>query len=238
MPSVLAVFAIMGAAMQLSSVSPGSDAGGPFAHGETVGRPRLLEAPLTLAVLSRSNEGAMGDLDASSGAASEELRLRHLRTWERGLKWATAGSLLVTSTLGALVAINQPTAFGDGRCFTAGSPIFGTYGCDRGLSTLHGISGVMSATLYTANGVLALSIPGPVGNVSETARPWHRALTYVHLGGIILQPILGLVSAYPQVIGMQNTGPTDTFPRTTRTVHLFLGIVTTAAYLATLALEQ
>ncbi len=178
-------------------------------------------------------QGATSELDAPV----DEVRLRRLRRWERALKWSTAGSLVVTSTLGTMVAVNQPTAFGDGRCQT-GNPILGTYGCDRGLSTLHGSSGILSAILYTSDGVLALAIPGPVGNVSKEARPWHRALTYVHLGGMALQPVLGLVSAFPQVIGVRGTAPGDRFPRNTRTIHVGLGYLTTAAYLATLALER
>jgi hypothetical protein len=168
---------------------------------------------------------------------ADDARVKSLRRWERALKWGTAGALLATSALGTMAAINQPTVFGDGRCQT-GHPVLGTYGCDRGLSTLHGTSGVLSATLYTANGVLALSLPGPVGHVSPAARPWHRALTYVHLGGITLQPILGLVSAFPQVIGVRNTAPGDRFPKNTRTIHVGLGYLTAAAYLATLVLEQ
>ncbi len=197
----------------------------PASSGLALDGPRLL--------LARGAQEGGGGLEPPP----EDLRLKRLRRWERALKWSTAGALVATSTLGTLAAVNQPTAFGDGRCQT-GRPILGIYGCDRGLSTLHGTSGVLSSTLYTANGVLALSIPGPVGNVSEAARPWHRALTYVHLGGIALQPVLGLVSAFPQVIGVRNTAPGDHFPRNVRTVHVCLGYVTTAAFLTTLALER
>ncbi len=212
------------AALHLELYAPAGPA--PSAPGDlALRRARLL-------VGERARDGS-GELAPSP----DEDRWRSLRGWERTLKWSTAGALLVTSTLGTMAAINQPTAFGDGRCQT-GNPVLGTYGCDRGLSTLHGSSGVLSATLYTANGVLALSIPGPVGNVSPAERPWHRALTYVHLGGIVLQPILGLVAAFPTVIGVRDTAPGDPFPRNTRTVHVCLGYVTTAAYLATLALEQ
>lgn len=192
--------------------------------------------------LSPSTVGLLAGARGEEGRAAlepqpEEARLIRLRHWERTLKWSTAGALVVTSSLGTMAALNQPTAFGDGRCQT-GNPVLGTYGCDRGLSTLHGASGVLSATLYTANGVLALSIPGPAGNVSEGARAWHRALTYVHLGGMVLQPLIGLVSAFPQVIGMRDAAPGDRFPRNARTIHVGLGYLTTAAYLATLALER
>lgn len=174
--------------------------------------------------------------EAAPAREPEEARTARLRRWERALKWSTAGALVVTTTLGTIAAINQPTAFGDGRCQTGG-PVLGTYGCDRGLSTLHGTSGVVSATLYTADTVLALSLPGPQGNVKPAARPWHRVLTFVHLGGIVVQPLIGLVSAYPQMIGVRNQAPSDPFPRNLRTAHVILGYVTTAAFLATLALE-
>ncbi len=181
-------------------------------------------------------------ISAAAGNLSHELALHEpgtdtLREWERALKWTTAGALVLTSTLGTMAAVNQPTELGDGRCQT-GAPLLGIYGCDRGLSTLHGMSGVASALLYTANVTLALSLRGPVGNLTPRERPWHRALTYVHLGGITTQPILGLLSAFPEVIGVRGTGPGDRFPRTARTIHVGLGYVTLAAYLATLALEQ
>ncbi len=181
-------------------------------------------------------------LSVAAGDPAGELSLREpgaetARRWERALKWTTAGSLVVTSALGTMAAINQPTEFGDGRCQTGG-PLLGTYGCDRGLSTLHGMSGVLSAVLYTSNGTLALSLREPVGNVTPRERPWHRALTYVHLGGITLQPILGIVSAFPEVIGMDRTAPGDRFPRTLRTIHVGIGYLTAAAYMATLVLEQ
>ncbi len=175
---------------------------------------------------------------ASAGAApAADARAARLRWWGRTLRWSTAAALVGTSALGTMAAVNQPTAFGDGRCVT-GSPVLGDYGCDRGLSTLHGAAGVLSATLYTANGVLGLAAPASAGHVTRKARRWHRALSYVHLGGMVLQPIMGLVSAFPQVIGMERSIPTDPFPKTLRTAHVFLGYVTTAAFLTTIALER
>jgi hypothetical protein len=202
------------------------------------GSTRLLDRDLALRRVGlRAEEAGAQEASAELEPPPDEAHLAVLRRWERALKWSTAGALVVTATLGTMAAINQPTAFGDGRCQT-GTPVLGTYGCDRGLSTLHGASGVLSATLYTANGVLALSIPGPIGNVTPREQPWHRGLTYVHLGGIVLQPILGLVAAFPEVIGVRNTAPTDPFPRNVRTIHVGLGYLTAAAYIATLVLEQ
>ena len=140
-------------------------------------------------VLAESGPWPPGD----APPPGDEARASSLRWWGRTLRWSTAASLVATSTLGTMAAINQPTAFGDGRCIT-GDPVLGTYGCDRGLSTLHGSSAVVSVTLYTANGVLALAAPESRGQVSEAARPWYRVLSWVHLGGMVLQPIMGLPS--------------------------------------------
>jgi hypothetical protein len=166
--------------------------------------------------------------------APDGARVARLRRWHRALEWSTAGALVVTSTLGTLAAIDQPTAFGDGRCQTGG-PVLGTYGCDRGLSTLHGSSGVVSALLYTATGVLGLAIPAD--GAGESRPGWQRALGFVHLGGIAIQPVLGLVSAFPQVIGVRNSAPGDPFPRDLRTAHVLIGYLTTAAFVASIALE-
>jgi hypothetical protein len=170
---------------------------------------------------------------------ADAARRASLQFWGRTLRWSTTASLVVTSTLGTMAAINQPTAFGDGRCFTPGaSPVLGDYGCNRGLSTLHGSFGVLSVTLYTANGVLRLAAPDSRGLVAEPLRPLHTVLGWVHLTGIIVQPILGLVAAYPQVIGKSSTLPTDSFPRNLRTIHLFIGYATTLAFLTTTILEE
>ncbi len=191
---------------------------------------------LSLEVALRTDDGAQL-AGADVARSTDDARARRLRWWGRTLRWSTAVALVGTSTLGTIAAIDQPTAFGDGRCLT-GRPVLGNYGCDRGLSTLHGASGVLSATLYTANGVLGLAAPESAGKVTASARPWHRALSYVHLGGIVVQPVIGLVSAFPQVIGKERTAPTDPFPRNLRTAHVFIGYVTTAAFLTTLVLER
>lgn len=173
-----------------------------------------------------------GDSVTPGGAPRPET----LRRWGEGLRLGTAAALVATSTLGTMAALDQPTRFGDGRCLT-GHPVLGEYGCDRGLSTLHGSAAVLSVILYTANGVLGLAAPGSRGDVAPGARPWHRALTWVHLGGIVVQPILGLVAAFPQVVGRSRSAPTDMFPRNLRTAHVVLGYLTTAAFLTTVALE-
>jgi hypothetical protein len=198
-----------------------------------------LELPaLRLAALApEPGVGGSAELGDPAATPADEGRAARLRGWGRALRWSTAGALVVTSALGTLAAINQPTRFGDGRCLT-GHPVLGNYGCDRGLSTLHGSSAVLSVTLYTANAVLGLAAPEAAGRVSEAARPWHRALGVIHLGGIVVQPVLGLVAAFPQVIGREKTATTDMFPRNLRTAHVVVGYLTTAAFLGAISLER
>lgn len=217
--------------------APGAPELAPTARALALERDARAPAPaLALDGAALRSASAQPVLAASPPARDDE-RGRTLQGWGRALRWSTAAALVGTSTLGTLAAINQPTAFGDGRCKT-GDPVLGDYGCDRGLSTLHGSSAVLSVTLYTASAVLGLAAPESRGTVSPSARPWHRALGWVHLGGMVVQPVIGLVSAFPQVIGKSRTLPTDRFPRDLRTAHVLLGYVTTAAFLTTVALER
>jgi hypothetical protein len=236
MPGALVISAVIAAAAAGFGGERPGDGRVPASLQLELAAPWATETPADLSPHDALLLGAERSPGAEGEPAPSSDRTHLLRKWERTLKWSTAGALIVTSTLGTMAAIDQPTIFGDGRCQTGGA-VLGTYGCDRGLSTLHGASGVVSAILYTADGALALSLPGPIGNVGQAARPWHRALTYVHLGGMVLQPVLGLVSAFPQVLGVRGTAPGDRFPRNVRTAHVFLGYVTTAAFLTTLALE-
>lgn len=159
-----------------------------------------------------------------------------LRRAHRALRYTTAGSLLVTGGLGTLVAINQGTSFTQGRCDASSHrPIFGDYGCEP-LSIVHGISGVLSVTLYTATTALGLALgEPPLGHGGEYGR-LYRILSYVALVGMAIQPVLGLVSAYPDIIGV-SAGSQEKFGEVTRTVHVGIGYVTIATYLTTVILE-
>jgi hypothetical protein len=236
MSSAVALSTLLSAALAAAPEAPGLPAAPALALVlDGMAPPAAARLALDLDPLAGDpGAAALGDPVA---ARVDEARARELRWWGRTLKWSTAASLVVTSTLGTMAAINQPTAFGDGRCIT-GNPVLGEYGCNRGLSTLHGSSGVLSVTLYTATEVLGLAAPESRGIVSEGAKPVHTVASWIALGGIVVQPILGLVAAFPQVIGKSQSLPTDPLPRNLRTVHLFIGYTTTAAYLTTAVLER
>jgi hypothetical protein len=149
---------------------------------------------------------------------------------DKALQLATAGSLIITGTLGTIAAINQPTWFSNGRCAT-GNPIFGEYGCD-GYSTLHGISALISIVLYTATTTLEIAaFDWPGRDKHGTA---YEAFSYVHLVGMALQPLGGLVAAVPEVFGLErNTG----LLRALRSIHLMTGYLIVGSFVATTVIE-
>jgi hypothetical protein len=159
-----------------------------------------------------------------SGFEDEDLRDAH-----RGLQLATAGSMLVTGTLGTILAMNRPTLFGDGRC-AEGDPIFGAYGC-RGLSVLHGISAVLSVVLYTTTTTIEFAEgtwPGSGGHNTG-----YKVASGIHLGAMAILPLAGIVAAVPAVFGL----PEGDFQRVLRTVHLFVGYLGVGTYVSTVALD-
>ena len=152
------------------------------------------------------------------------------RDAHKTLQLATAGGLLATATLGTLTALNQPTLFGEGRC-ASGSRIFGDYGC-HGLNTLHGLVALLTTVLYTATITVeftAFDWPGRDRHGSG-----YEALSYVHLIGMAIQPIGGLLAAVPQVIGLEHDSD---FVRVLRTIHIITGVAIGTSFLITTIIE-
>ena len=146
------------------------------------------------------------------------------------LQLSTAGTLLATGILGTITALNQPTWFGQGRCAT-GNPVFGEYGC-QGLSTLHGLFALLSSVLYTATVTLefaAFDWPGRDRHGSG-----YEALSYVHLIGMAIQPIGGLLAAVPQVIGLEHD---DAFITALRSIHLITGYAIVGTFAVATVIE-
>jgi hypothetical protein len=148
------------------------------------------------------------------------------------LEIATAGSLVLTASLGVIAALNQATTFGEGAC-ARGEAILGQeYGCTH-LSTLHGVAGVVTTTLFTATFVLDVAVPDPPRTGVRVARD---VLNIVALTGMIATPALGITSRYPGMLGVDLESQAD-FSETMRTIHLTVAVTTAAAYLAMLILD-
>jgi len=152
------------------------------------------------------------------------------RDAHRVLQLSTAGGLLVTSVLGTITALNQPTWFGEGRC-ASGRPVLGEYGC-HGLSTLHGLMALLTTVLYTATVTVefaAFDWPGRDRHGSG-----YEALSYVHLIGMAVQPVAGLLAAVPDVIGLDhNSG----FATALRSIHIITGWGITGSFAVTTIIE-
>lgn len=146
----------------------------------------------------------------------------------RGVKVATIGALGATAGLGLVLALNKPTWFGEGRC-EEGHPVLGDYGCNE-LSLLHGMGAITSLVGYTASMTLDATTPRPPPK--EPAL--HRALTYVHVGGLVAAPLLGLVGSYPTVFGLRDS---EELKRGLRTVHMTTAVLSFAAFTASVALD-
>ncbi|HEY3451323.1 MAG TPA: hypothetical protein VGK67_33500 [Myxococcales bacterium] len=190
--------------------------------------PLRVGVPLLLPASLASTPEPAGGLAPTTEASRES----GLVQAHRILKPLTAGALLLTVALGTLVAINFQTAFGDGRCASA-HPIFGTYGCDA-LNIDHGVAAVLSTVLFTATSVLELT--PEVREVPTKYPTTQRGLRYVYLVGFVLQPLMGIISSYPQTIGIS---PADRaqFSKVMRTIHLSVGYVTLAAFATSTVLE-
>ncbi len=152
------------------------------------------------------------------------------------LKVATSLSFAATGVVGILAAINQPTAFGDGRCADGRLPDFGEgiggeWGC-QGMSTLHAALGVGTTVLYVAEGVTGLAIPGDEPDYGV----FHDVMTATHITGMILTPTIGLMAAQPNLFGEEDTVDA-TWPKVGRTIHLSTALITAAAYWTTTLIE-
>lgn len=151
----------------------------------------------------------------------------------RALEIGTTVGLGVAAALGTVAALNQDSLLGDGLC-TEGNPIFGTYGCTS-FSIVHGMTGVGAAALYASatsfEVILEAHEPG-------SKAPLDTALTWVHRVLMTLQPVMGLLGAYPSVLGIDDPQAADNWSRAVRSVHSFSGVVLFGTYLTTTAMPN
>ena len=117
--------------------------------------------------------------------------------------------------------------FGQPLCAEGRSPILGrSYGCGDGLRIQHLVSASVTTGSYITARTLAALMPAPGYKRSPRLR-LHRALSWVHLAGMVAMPILGFV-----------TSTTDD-PRTRgqlATAHLIVGYSTFATVTGAAAL--
>lgn len=157
-------------------------------------------------------------------------RGRILRT-HRAFAIAAWSAMVVTEVLGTIQAVNQPTWFGDGAC--TGNPE--AFGCHQSsmITALHETFAITTTALYTTAAILAIAAPDPeaasVGaGLAERTLRLHKTMAWVHGVGMVLLPLLGVVTAHPQILGISQEAQGD-FSRGMRTVHTVIGYSTFAA---------
>ncbi len=159
-----------------------------------------------------------------------------LRT-HRAFAIAAWGSLVATEVFGTIMAFSRDTWFGDGACNGSAFADRHTFVCGSTIRNIHSVLAFTTVGLYTTAGILAVSAPDPdrasVGNDRPARRlRLHKILAWVHAGGMILMPFLGIMSANPQIVGIDPA--TDTqgaldFQRGMRTIHEIVGFTTLSA---------
>lgn len=130
---------------------------------------------------------------------AEGRRRASLRTLHRAFGITTWVSLGFTNAIGTARYANV-IGFGEPLC-SEGSPILGrTWGCGNGLKYQHLVSASFTTASYATTRILAALMPDPYG-AGEGDDPHakkvrlHRALSWVHLAGMIAMPILGLATS-------------------------------------------
>jgi cytochrome b561 len=150
-----------------------------------------------------------------------------LRTYHRSLGITTWISLGATTLIGTARYANV-IGFGTPLC-ESGSPILGrSWGCGDGLKIQHAISAGFTTVSYASTRLLAALMPDPHDAAAYTpGLSAHRALSWVHLAGMIAMPVLGIATT--------SSNDPDT-RRTLATTHLIVGYSTFAAVSAAGAL--
>ena len=143
--------------------------------------------------------------------------LRPHHRWLGLTTWISLGATILLGTFRYANVIGFGTPLCDG-----GSPILGrTWGCGDGLMVQHGISAGFTTLSYASTRTLAALMPDPYDAAAHTPRlRAHRALSWVHLVGMIAMPVLGIATA-------SSVDP-DT-RRILATTHLIVGYSTFAA---------
>jgi len=157
-------------------------------------------------------------------------RTQLLRT-HRAFAIAAWSGMLITEVLGTIQAVNQPTWFGDGAC-TSDPEAFGCHQSSM-ITGLHETFAITTTALYSTAAILAVAAPDPesasVGDGrSERTLRLHKTMAWVHGVGMVLLPLLGIVTAHPQILGISQEAQGD-FSRAMRTVHTVIGYSTFAA---------
>jgi hypothetical protein len=169
-------------------------------------------------------------LPVTGWAQADEERHQEYLTISHGVLQKTGlGTLAMTGAIGVALMANKATLFSDGLC-AAGNPVFGQFGCDGSLSLLHFGFAATTLGLFVTSEIIATQLEvSPYEVADPMMARTRRALLWTNVALFSVQPVLGLLSAHPALIGI----PPDalhTFSRVLRTVHFGVGLGVATTY--------
>lgn len=166
-------------------------------------------------------------------------RERSLRT-HRAFGIAAWSSMLVTEVLGTIQLMNQDSWFGPGAC--ASDP--GAFGCRQSslLTGLHQGFAFTTVGLYVTAGVIAAAAADPEhaaegDGAAQRRLRLHKTLAWIHGAGMVLLPLLGIISANPQILGATTNEARADVGRAMRSLHAIVGYTTFTAFTIAAAIE-
>jgi hypothetical protein len=189
-----------------------------------------LAGAFVLTATSRAQ--AQVTLPPPPGQSSIDLNKQHdLSDVHSVLQKTGLATLAVTGVLGASLAVNTPTLFGEGRCAT-GSPWFGQFGC-TGLKYAHFGFAATTLGLFVATEIVAEQMPvSPYDMGSTSKQSAMKTLRVVNIALFSVQPVLGFLAANHSLFGMSGGAA-----KVLRTVHLAVGGTVAGTYTANAAMQ-
>lgn len=216
----------------------------PAAPAPIVAAPAPTPAPAPAPATPPAEDACAADREACQ--ESENIARTVLRHRERSLRTHRAfgiaawSSLLVTEVLGTIQLVNQDSWFGRGAC--ASDP--GAFGCRQSslITGLHEGFAFTTVGLYLTAGVIAAAAADPEhaaegDGAAQRRLRLHKTLAWIHGAGMVLLPILGIISAYPQILGATTNEARADVGRAMRSLHAIVGYTTFTAFTIAAAIE-
>lgn len=202
-----------------------------------------LRATTPIAAYVDAEQGTEDGDDAATDAAStssEDDYVSQLRTRDslagvhRVLGISTWAAMTFTVITGFIQYYNLYGVFADqaSNPCVQGDAVFGQGQCS-GTPLIHGIGAGVTTLLYASTFTISLLMPDPdnlaegPGKFASTLR-MHKFLRWVHLGGMVLQAILGPIIANSSLFGIDRANNYGTM-QALATVHMASGLVTLGA---------
>jgi hypothetical protein len=157
---------------------------------------------------------------AQDADAAEQKRLKD---WHSATQKAGLLTLGLAQGFGIPLMANKETLFSNGLC-KAGDPMFWEFGCNGGLTILHFAFAATTLGLFITSEVLATQMaPSPYETGDSTRDGAASILRWVNVGLFTLQPILGLITAHPSLLGIPPEHRVMV-SRILRSIHFAIGL--------------